>query len=673
MAELIRKKFKILKRKLDIFTLKSPRILFLKLINFVIIIVMVSRINFIHIVFHNYYVAFVKQNEKPLEIKKNQTRGTMYDRYGKPIVSNESVTSIVYHYDALKSADQIYYQASELAKIITLDMNKLSPYQLKDLYLYLYPQTLREEITDEDLLTLTKAEKNIQSIYQKMAEAFYGGENTIKFDATASEIAQLIEKIDEFPGVEVVTQARRHVIADNGVADIVGRVSSGDSSSLTVDFGEYLKKGYSINEQIGLSNLEYQYEYLLRGYKARFQSVSKGIEEKVYDGSHGADLHLTIDLEFSEIIDNIMEQHMKNAKLTRSGARYLQEGYVVVVDPSTGDVLSLNGKKLTDDLLFLDHPLGTMHNAFTMGSVVKGASLMTTYSHNITKYGDTILDKPMIFSDGSKKSSWKDLGIIDDISALRSSSNVYFMQQAILMSGDRYEPEKKLQLRLDTIHDYRKIFADFGLGTYTGIDLPSEQIGLKNTDSSFANLLDYVIGQSDTYTTLQLAQYVSTIANGGNRYALSILKDASITVGDEYEYIVSSHEPRLLNQIQLDEQAFNRVKEGFRQALQTFDGTGYAYFGGANYQPAGKTGTAEEYARDTDGYYLTTNRNQLIPTNHLTFVGFAPFKDPEIAIAVVFPQAELPEDRNPIALEVSREIMNAYFELQRTRARMKDL
>lgn len=664
----MRKKFKYLQEKYPFLTIKNPRIKFVKLVTFALASILMIRVVLIQHVYAESYIVFEKKIDEKNIIKKTQTRGSIYDRHGKELVSNSPVAAIIYRYDKEKSVAELYDIAFTLAELIEVDIAKMSSNNLKALYQYLFPSVSWNEIEDKDILSLTKTQKRAQFIYTKMAEAFYGGENTLKFDATDEEVARVLDYISWLPGVDIVTKAKRHYPEDLGHYDIVGRVSKGDSSLLRDDFDIYLDSGYAINDPIGLSSIEYQYENLLHGHKAYFELLPDGFMKEISEGIEGLNLTLTIDTELSHIIDDILERYILQAKSSRPGAKYLREGYVVAVCPKTGEILSLNGKVLDKNSEFIDHPLGVMHNAFTMGSVVKGATLLTGYEYGVTNYGDVIDDKPMVFSDGSKKGSWSSLGIVNDISALRSSSNVYFMQQAIRIGGDVYYPKTTLNIDPETLAIHRLAFAQYGLGSYTGIDLPGEQIGLRNQDGSIAKLLDFTIGQSDTYTTLQLAQYVLTIANGGNRYALRLLKEASINISDLDRQLVYDSRPQLLNQINLPIEAFNRVQEGFKQALQNSEGTGYSHFKNSLYSPAGKTGTAEEFVRDEEGFLMYDWNEKLIETNHITFVGYAPHASPEIAIAVVFPQAELPDEKNPIALEVANEVINAYFELQKSRA-----
>jgi len=661
----MKEKIENIKQKLELIKIKNIRIKFIKLVNILIVATLFIRITFIHYIYAADYVAYLHKEEGKVLVKKAQTRGSIYDRNGKELVTNKSVFSIVYRYDAKRSVDQIYSTAFILAEMIDVDITKLGSSDLKDLYQRLHTSVQRVDITEEDLESLTASQLRAQVIFNKMSEAYYGGENTLKFDAEEIEIARVTESIQSLPGVDVVTQAMREYPEDLGHHDIVGRVSKGDSNFPADDFSRYMAAGYSVNDRIGLSSIERQYEDLLRGHKALHEISSTGVVNELYEGVVGADLMLTIDTEFSNHVDDILEYHMRNAKNSRAGAKYLREAYIVVVVPNTGEILSLNGKILGDDGKFTDHSLGTMHNSFTMGSVVKGASLLAGYEYGTTKFGDIVHDKPMIFADGSKKASWTTLGVVNDIGALRSSSNVYFMQQAIRMGGGIYIPEASLNVNLDVISDYRASFAQYGLGVRTGIDLPREEIGLRNQDKSIAKLLDFVIGQSDTYTTLQLAQYIATIANGGDRYALQLLREATINGLEDEKLLIYSFEPNLLNQIDLPSEAFDRAREGFRQVLQSSSGTGYPQFKNSRYSPAGKTGTAEEFARDAEGNLVYDRHGNLIKVNHITFVGYAPHHTPEIAIAVVFPQANLPKERNPIALEVANDVIDKYFELQK--------
>lgn len=641
---------------------KIKRISWLKIGHIVLAVILFVRLSQIHQTYHHDYQLHLAKQEKYV-LKKSQSRGEIYDRHGNPLVTNNPVSSIVYYYDSKNSINDMYDVAHQLAERVEVETEKLSTKDLQDLYRRTHNLEDDELVSDQQLNALSNQDKAAQVISNRMADATHGGGvSTIKFNATEHEIAFVAEHLELLNGISIETLSNREYPSLMNQSDLFGTVSKDGAGFSNTDAKHYVNLGYTINDRIGLSSLERHYEDFLRGSKSTHLVFSEDQAITLYDGMQGFDLTLTIDSELSTKVDTILERHMISAKQNNPGARYLQEGYVVIVNPNTGEVLSLNGKAFDDSNQLQDHPLGNLHNAFTMGSVVKGATMITAYQHEVTSFGDTIDDKAMIFADGTKKASWTNLGIVNDIDALRLSSNVYFMQQAIRLGGDHYSPRTNLNVDLNAINTYRSSFENFGLGTYTGIDLPGEQIGLRNPERSIAKLLDFSIGQSDTYTPLQLVQYASTIANGGDRYALHLLKSVTTRISDDEQILIYDFEPYLMNQINVSSEAMSRVQEGFRQVLQSPNGTGNYFFSNSSHRPAGKTGTAEEFARDKDGNLMYSERGELIPIHHLTFIGYAPADNPQIAIAVVFPQAELPNKGNPIALEVANEVINVYFE-----------
>lgn len=110
------------------------------------------------------------------------------------------------------------------------------------------------------------------------------------------------------------------------------------------------------------------------------------------------------------------------------------------------------------------------------------------------------------------------------------------------------------------------------------------------------------------------------------------------------------------------------MKKGFVGALQSSNGTGYSVFAKATYNPAGKTGTAQEYARDEEGKYMRDSNGELIEVHNRTLIAYAPADSPEIAISVVVPQGELTTQSHPISLNIGQRSMQAYFDLKKERA-----
>ena len=132
--------------------------------------------------------------------------------------------------------------------------------------------------------------------------------------------------------------------------------------------------------------------------------------------------------------------------------------------------------------------------------------------------------------------------------------------------------------------------------------------------------------------------------------------------------LVKSFERKLINIVQMDQKYYDRVHEGFKRALQESGGTGYSVFYKADFNPAGKTGTAQEYLRDTEtGRYVKDENGDFIEVYNRTLIAYAPADNPEVAIAVVIPQAELPTQSDAASLNIGYEALKAYFDLNKQR------
>ena len=172
--------------------------------------------------------------------------------------------------------------------------------------------------------------------------------------------------------------------------------------------------------------------------------------------------------------------------------------------------------------------------------------------------------------------------------------------------------------------------------------------------------MDQANGQYDTFTTIQLAQYVSTIANDGMRMKPRLVKE--VREPTPYEEAVGpiyrTYHPEMMNQIQMDMHYIERVQEGFRRVFQGNRGTARGTFANKPYNPAGKTGTAENEVFDENG--------QLIDTENYTLVGYAPFDDPEIAFAIVVPNLGKVSNQHPVTQEIGARILDLYFDMKET-------
>jgi cell division protein FtsI/penicillin-binding protein 2 len=168
--------------------------------------------------------------------------------------------------------------------------------------------------------------------------------------------------------------------------------------------------------------------------------------------------------------------------------------------------------------------------------------------------------------------------------------------------------------------------------------------------------LDFAIGQYDSYTPLQMAQYVSTIANGGYRVQPRIVKEIRDPADGKEEIgpVAAEIQPKVLNRINATEEWVKRVQSGFRGVFTEPLGTGRA-FAGEPYRPAGKTGTAETVDRGTRVW-------------NLSLVAYAPYENPEVAMAVVVPSAYVKGGTpNHVNLDIGKRVLRAYFDLEEKR------
>ena len=203
---------------------------------------------------------------------------------------------------------------------------------------------------------------------------------------------------------------------------------------------------------------------------------------------------------------------------------------------------------------------------------------------------------------------------------------------------------------------YRNTFAEFGLGVKTGIDLPNESTGLKGKNDTSGLLLDFAIGQYDNYTPLQLAQYVSTIANNGSRMKLHLLKEV-YSYESQLQKLIYQNKIEELNKLNTDSQYLNRVQEGLK-AVMSYGGTGSGYID-KNYLPAGKTGTSQSF--------VDTNGDGLVDTETVsnTFAGYAPYDDPKATFTVVSPDTYNYQTtyQSYVNKRITQRISQKYFEI----------
>ncbi|MBC6307991.1 penicillin-binding protein 2 [Listeria sp. FSL L7-1582] len=661
---------------------------------FILFSALILRLGVVQIVQGETYKRQLEETDD-VSVTKNVPRGVIYDRNYNLLVGNSAVKSITYTRSQKTQATEMIAVAKKLDKLVAITPEKLTERDLQDYWILTHQkesiarlskadQTLdggkvyKKQIagvTPDDLASLTDEDKRIATIYKKMTAGYALSQVALKSKGvTDAEIARVSENLESLPGVDTTTDWNRFYTYDETLRSILGSVSTEKQGIPSDKVDYYLAQGYSRNDRVGRSYLEAQYESVLAGQKSKSNSVldsSGNIIETVekYEGSKGKDLVLSVDVELQKKVEEILRKNIKLAK-SYGGSDLLDRAFVVAMDPYTGQVLSLAGQKIEDTGKFEDYSLGSFTTAYNMGSAVKGATVLSGIMDGAITENTVFTDKPIKFKGTDPKSSWfnrhgeRPLSLTPE-SALEISSNSYMYQTAMKMAGAKYVFEGPFRASPKTFNEMRYYYNQFGLGVRTGIDLPGEQVGFKGDDKTVGKILDFAIGQYDSYTPLQLAQYSSTIANGGHRIAPSMLKEIRdpSSNGDTVGKVATEIEPKILNQIGAPSSAIKTVQDGFYDVTHGSNGTGKAYFKNVPVPVAGKTGTAQAF------YDGPKTESRMADVWNTTFVGYAPAEKPEIAISVVIPwQYRGETDQSKVSLKIAEQVFETYYDLKKERA-----
>ena len=626
---------------------------------FVMFTILVLRLGYVQIVKGQEYKA-ASEATTTTKYTWNAPRGIIYDRNGKQLVENDPIYTLTYTDSADTSDMSTYDIAEKLAELVEIDIADVKDRDKKDYWIMKNSDEALEKITDDELSkledkevyklqleritddeinSLSAAEVEVYKI-KAILDSSSASVKRIKEGLTTEEFALVNEHLADLPGIDVKLDSQRSYVYDNTLRQIFGSIAQIPEESAD----EYTAAGYDLSDLVGKSFLELQYESVLRGTKEE-QSYTQDRTGSVTDsvttstGQTGKDLVLTVDIDLQQQVDAIVQEEL--SKETTAEA-----AYVVMMDPKTGEILSLSGKR-RDGSKITEETYGTIYNSYAMGSAVKGATVLTGYQTGVISPGDTFYDAPITIG-GLKKKSWQNMGTINDLTALERSSNVYMFHIAMKIGGYNYSSKSGFRDPETAYETMRKYFSEFGLGVETGIDLPSEGTGYNGGVQKLGNLMDLAIGQFDTYTPLQLAQYVSTIANDGVRMQPHLMKEIRDPNHDTDETgeVIEKFESNALNKVSMSQKNIERVQEGFHRVMTGSQGTAASTFRGASYDPAGKTGTAQVW--NGSGY----NYN-------LTLVGYAPYENPEVAMAVVVTNVR--NGSSVINKNIGKRILDAYF------------
>lgn len=672
------------KQKKNIKEIIDKRIGILVIIMTLVFSITLFKLYYIDILKNDYYINKANALDEKIIEGYSVPRGRIYDRNHNLIVDNKAVKTIAYKKpDKVKSSDEIKL-AYLLGSLIDIDFSKLYITNLKEFWLINNSdlgkkkitdkewkllderkltskdiQKLKvDRVTDEELSAYNDTDKEAAYIYYLMNKGYSYDEKIIKNEnVTDYEYAIVSENLNKLKGFETKLDWDRVYLYGDTFKTILGKVSNQSQGLPSELKNYYLAHGYSMNDRVGISYLEYQYEDILKGIKPKYKVLSDNNYELVSDGKRGNDIVLTIDINLQKEIESILEEEVINTK-GEPNTEYYNRSFVVISNPKTGEILAMAGKQVINvdgQLKVYDYTPGIVTAPVTAGSVVKGASIMVGYANGVIDIGSVLKDECIKIKSTPEKCSWKTMGNINDITALAQSSNVYQFKIAIGVGKGNYVQNGPLSVDPKAFTTYRNMYQQFGLGVKTGIDLPGESVGYRGNSLLSGHLLDFTIGQYDTYTPMQLSQYISTIANSGYRMQPYLLKEVYAPT-DDFSELIYQTEPVVLNKIKVADKYINRVREGL-QAVMGALGSGYM---GSAPNPSGKTGTSQSFI-DTDNDGIVDAE-----TNTKNFVGYAPSDNPVMSIVVISPDISSKLHGSYISSvnkRIGERVSNKFFEM----------
>ncbi len=605
-------------------------------------------------------------------------RGEILDRYGRPMVTNR-----MGYYVQIQSVDRENSKLNNtLLKLIdifeTSDIKYVDEFPIKgNPYSFSFDNAedsddaekqwkeknkIEEDLTPDEVIEFYRKKfelpanleydelRNVVAVRYTMAQKNFNAYNpyTFAIDVEMDTVQKIKEHSYELTGVNIETEPVREYVYGTMAAHLLGR-----TGIIYEDEYEQLKSsGYGMNDIIGKDGIEKVLEKYLKGkdgYKQVEQTRSGSISQTLNVHPAETDYYavLTIDSELQRVAE---ESLAENIEATRNERGYdCFSGAAVAVEISSGEVLtmaSLPGYNPSEYTKYYEELLNDPHKplfnralsgAYTPGSTFKPLTSIAALEEGIITPTTYIEDQGVYryYAPSYQPTCliWKNTG------ATHGSINV---SQAIGVSCNYFYYDVGRRVGIDKIAQYAKAF---GLGQPTGIEL-SESSGIIagpeyresiNQEWYPGDTLQAAIGQSDNmYTPAQLASYVSTILNNGDRYALHLVKDIRSYKTGEAVY---SYEPVVLSEIEVSEETIAAVKDGMRRVTE--DGTAKAVFEEFPIAVGGKTGTAE-VGQGSD---------------NVLFVGFAPYDNPQIAVAVVLEHGAT----SRYAAQVARDMFEHYL------------
>ena len=492
-----------------------------------------------------------------------------------------------------------------------------------------------------------------QEIIDKLSKSKTGFEPVrLKIDVGQNIVAAIEERRSELPGVVVEILPVRNYVHNQMGVHVFGYVSEISEPELAT-MGD---KGYRAGDLIGQSGLENKYDPFIKGTDggSLIEVDVAGRMVQVLSKKEpipGNNIVLTIDYRLQKAAEEALDEQLKFLQ-QQGGRRNAKAGAVVVLNPKNGEVLAMVSRPAFDPNQFIggistknwkainDNPFHPMDNRAIAGEYPPGSTFkIVTGSAALelkkVSANEQIFDSGQHWLVPKGNAAGEALGWINFHQALSMSDNVYFYEM-----GNR--------LGIDALEKYARLF---GLGSYTGIDLPGESDGLVanrkykelnyKEDWYLAETFDAAIGQGfQLATPLQMAVLMSEVANGGHRWRPHVVGKILSSKGE----LLKQAPIEETGHIDISPETLKLVRDGLRGVSEA-GGTGAGVFANFPVPVAGKTGTAENPHGDDHGW----------------FVAYGPFDDPRITVAVIIEQGGY---GSSAAGPIARKILETAFNLK---------
>lgn len=631
-------------------------------------------------------------------VTEKAPRGEIYDRYGEPLVTNKVGYSVVVQQagrtnaelnDVIKRLiDILYSENCEYNDTLPITFapytfvfddedgdgntqNELNKWFSENMYL---DKKINAGMSADEVFNVYKelygvsdefSEDDKRRIVGIRYEADIRGFSQVTpfilaDDVNVNVVAKIKEQSMNFKGVSITNTYMREY-AKPGVATHIlgrtGRISAEEYEKLSAE-------GYGMNDTLGKQGIEKWGEKYLRGMDGTTGSVKISDDGTDETGNiapvPGNSITLTIDSKMQEVAEQSLEKNINAIRAGGSGKDKsggdCNAGAAVVIDIKTGDALtaasypSYDMSRFNEDYQsLLENEARPMWNRAVSGLYSPGSTFKPLAAIAAMQSGNLATDE-VIVDEGIYKyyqdyqpTCWiwseshmtQTHGALDVSGAIENSCNYFF-----------YEVGRRMGI--ETLDEYA---AKFGLGQYTGIELGEESEGgmaspeykksiirnITERDWFGGDTLQAAIGQSySLFTPVQLANYAATIANGGTHYKVNIVKSVRSSVDGSLVY---ENVPKIRDSVDMNSSVIQAVKNGMKRVVD--EGSAASAFTDFPIPVGGKTGTAQVGQG----------------SNNAVFIAYAPFDNPQIAVAVVLEHGV----RGTNAAMVARDIFDFYF------------